>query len=299
MTLSGHTSDVVVLGGGSAGLAASIRAADLGARVTLVESGTLGGTCVNVGCVPSKTLLRAAEIQHRAAHHRFEGVRTQAHPPEFARVMAQKDALVRELRQEKYQDVLASYATVTLRQGRGRINPDLSVAIDDEILKPGRIIITTGSAAWAPPVPGLAEAGALTSAEALALMTLPASMIVIGGSAVGLEIAQLYARLGTRVTVLEAMPRLLPAEDPEVGVALADYLREEGLDIRTGAVINEVARDGRGYRLAATIAGHAETFTAEQLLVATGRRANTRGFGLEEAGIELTAKGEIRVDAHL
>ena len=118
-----------MLGGGSAGFAASIRAADLGARVTLIEAGTLGGTCVNVGCVPSKTLIRAADIQHRARYHPFDGVRTAAQAPDFAGIMAQKDALVAALRQEKYRDVLSSYSSVTLRQGRGLVNADLSVTL--------------------------------------------------------------------------------------------------------------------------------------------------------------------------
>lgn len=298
-TSSGRTPDVVVLGGGSAGFAASIHAAELGARVTLIEGGTLGGTCVNVGCVPSKTLLRAAEVQHRATRHPFDGVRTTAQAPDFPQVMGQKDALVAALRQEKYSDVLAAYSTVTLRQGRGMVNRDLSITIDGDVLKPGRIIVTTGASPWAPPIAGLASAGYLTSTEALALKTLPASMIVIGGSAVGLEIAQLYARLGTRVTVLEAIPTLVPAEDAEIGTALADYLREEGLEVRTGVSIGRVSRAGGGYTVEAATDGRAEIFTAEQLLVATGRRANARGFGLEEAGVELGKKGEIRVNEYL
>jgi mercuric reductase len=216
---SGRTPDVLVLGGGSAGFAASIRAAELGARVTLIEGGTLGGTCVNVGCVPSKTLIRAAEVRHRAIGHAFDGIRTMAQAPDFPSVMAQKDALVTALRQEKYWDVLSGYSNVTLRQGRGTMKPDLSIAIDGEVLMAGRLIVTTGAAPWAPPIPGLAEAGYLTSTAALTLTKLAESMIVIGGSAVGLEIAQLYARLGTRVTVLEAMRTLAPAEDAEVGTA--------------------------------------------------------------------------------
>ncbi len=297
--LGGRRPDVVVLGGGSAGFAAAIHAADLGAHVTLVEGGTLGGTCVNVGCVPSKTLIRAAEVQHRAAHHPFDGVRTAVQVPDFPKVIAQKDALVTAMRQEKYWDVLAAYPNVTLRQSRGIVNRDLSMTVDGDTVKPGHLIVTTGASPWAPPIAGLAEAGSLTSTEALALTTRPASMIVIGGSAVGLEIAQLYARLGTRVTVLEAMPTLVPAEDAEIGTALADYVREEGLEVRTGLSIGRVDRGEGGYTVQATAHGRTETFQGEQLLVATGRRANTRGFGLEEAGIEPGKKGEIRVNEYL
>lgn len=296
---SGRMPDLVVLGGGSAGFAAAIHAAELGARVTLIEGGTLGGTCVNVGCVPSKTLLRAAEVQYRAARHSFEGVHTAAQAPELSKVIAQKDALVAALRQEKYGDVLAAYPSVTLRQGRGVVNRDLSITIDGDVLKPGRIIVTTGASPWAPPITGLTDAGYLTSTEALALTKLPASMIVIGGSAVGLEIAQLYARLGTRVTVLEAMPTLVPAEDAEIGTELAEHLRDEGLDVRTGVSIGRVRRVAAGYSIEVTTQGRTESFKAEQLLVATGRRANARGFGLEEADVELGKKGEIRVNEYL
>lgn len=291
--------DILVLGGGSAGFAAAIRAAELGARVALVEGGTLGGTCVNVGCVPSKTLIRAAEVHHRAAHHTFDGVHTGAEPPSFLQVMAQKDELVASLRQEKYWDVLAAYPSITLLQTRGVVNRDLSVSIDGEIVKPGRLIVATGAAPWAPPIPGLAEAGYLTSTEALSLDHLPHSMIVIGGSAVGLEIAQFYARMGTRVTVLEAMPTIVPAEDDQVGSALAGYLREEGLDVRTGVSIVRVNRGTSNYVVEMDADGGTDTLNADALLVATGRRANACGFGLEEAGVELGPKGEIRVSEFL
>lgn len=291
--------DLVVLGGGSAGFAAAIHAADLGARVALMEGGTLGGTCVNVGCVPSKTLLRAAEVQHRARHHPFAGVRTVAEDLEFRTVIAEKDALVTTLRQEKYWDVLSAYPNVTLRQGRGALLADLSVSVNGELLKPDRVIVTTGASPWAPPIPGLNEAGSLTSTDALALTELPGSMVVIGGSAVGLEIAQLYARLGSRVTVLEAMPALVPAEDADVGPALAEYLRDEGLDVWTAVSISRVSRDASGYTIEAIVEKQARTFRADELLVATGRRANTRGFGLEEAGVQVGSKGEIRVNEHL
>jgi len=297
--ISGGPPDIVVLGGGSAGVAAAIHAADLGARVTLIEGGTLGGTCVNVGCVPSKTLIRAADVRHRASHHPFAGVPTAAGPPAFAEVIAQKDALVAALRQEKYADVLAAYPAIALRHGRGLVNRDLSISVGGDVLTPARLVITTGASPWPPPIEGLAEAGYLTSTDALALTTLPRSLVVIGGSAVGLEIAQFYARLGTRVTVLEALPALVPAEDGQVGPALAAYLREEGLDIRTGVSIQRVTHDHAGYRVQVMTDGREETLAAEQVLVATGRRANTRGFGLEDAGIEVGQRGELRVNQYL
>ena len=291
--------DLIVLGGGSAGFAAAIRAGELGARVTLVEGGTLGGTCVNVGCVPSKTLLRAADVRQRAAQHGFEGLGTTTTALDWPRLLAQKDALVASLRRDKYERVLAAHSRVTLRHGRACLNPDGSVSIDGGTLRAERLILTVGASPWAPPIPGLAESGYLTSAEALSLASVPTSLIVLGGGSVGLELAQLFARVGARVTILEALPRLLPAEDDEVASELAALLREEGLDIRTGVSVTGVGRGRRGSELTIATDGRSETIAGEALLVATGRRANTNGFGLRGAGIALGPKGEIVVDEFL
>lgn len=290
--------DVVVLGGGSAGFAASIRAAELGARVTIIEGGTLGGTCVNVGCVPSKALIRAAEVQYRAAHHSFDGVRTVAQAPDFPSVIAQKNALVGTLRQEKYWDVLSAYSNITLRKGRGTLNRDVSITIDGEVLKPGRLIVTTGSAPWTPPIPGLSDARTLTSTELMELDRLPDHLVVLGGGYVGLELGQTLARLGARVTIM-ARSRLLSHDEPEISEALATYLREEGIDVRTGVRIEHVSGEPGAFRVLSVDGEERRVIQADQILVATGRRANTRGFGLEDVGIEFGTRGEIRVNEHL
>jgi mercuric reductase len=291
--------DLLIIGGGSAAFAAAIRASDLGASAIIVEAGTLGGTCVNVGCVPSKTMIRAAEVQHRAGHHGFAGIRATARPPDFAAVVRQKDELVSELRQAKYADVLAAHPSVRLLRGRARFRPDGVVEVDGKPIRAGKVLIATGARPWAPPIPGLDSTPFLTSTEALALTELPKSLLVVGGSAVGLELAQMFARLGSKVTVLEALPSLVPAEDAEVGPALAGYLREEGIEVHTGVALTRVGGKPGAYRVEFTEGGAARTKEAEQLLVATGRRANTSGLGLEEAGIRLGKKGEVVVDEHL
>jgi mercuric reductase len=291
--------DLAVIGGGSAGFAAAIRAADLGARVALVEGGALGGTCVNIGCVPSKTLIRAAEVLHRAGHHGFAGIRANPEIVSYQAVVAQKDELVAELQQAKYTDVLASYPSVTLMRGRARFRPDGSVEVDGQPLRARKVVLTTGARPWAPPIPGLDATPYLTSTEALSMKALPKSMVVVGGSAVGLELAQFFARMGTEITVLEALPRLAPAEDADVGDALAPYLREEGMQIHTGVRVERVSGEPGGYRVEFADARGTHTVQAEQLLVATGRRPNTQGMGLEEAGIRLGKKGEVVVDAHM
>src|SRR5207245_4112928 len=226
----------LIVGGGSAGFAAAIKGAGLGARVAVVEGGTLGGTCVNVGCVPSKTLIRAAEAQHRRVHHAFRGIPTTDGQPDWPTVRGEKDALVAELRQTKYWNVLRAYPSITLFQERGTFISGREVRrASGRTLTAGKIVATTGASPWAPPIAGLAEAGYLDNASAMALERIPQSLVVIGGSAVGLELAQMFARLGVRVTVLEALPRVVAAEDADIGNARADCVRLGGLDACTDA----------------------------------------------------------------
>ncbi len=298
---------LMVIGGGSAGFAAAIRGAELGYRVLLVNAGEIGGTCVNVGCVPSKALIRAMEHYHRAGEHPFRGVQTMKGALNWAQVVAHKDELVAELRQAKYRDVLAAYPNITYLEGRARLLPQTSevskdlgglVAVDvnGETYTPDRVILATGASPWVPPIPGLDKVPYLTSTTAMALRVLPRSLIVLGANAVGLEQAQIFARAGVAVTVVELLPRIAPFEDEAVSAALQEALEAEGLrfetDFKTQSVtqgaghITLTAADGRQVR-------------GEQLLVATGRRPNTRGLGLEEAGVELGPRGEILVDETL
>jgi mercuric reductase len=294
-----HEFDLTVLGGGSAGFAAAIRGAELGASVAMVSGGVLGGTCVNVGCVPSKTLIRAAEASHRLAHHGFAGVPRPGGAPDWVAVRRQKDALVSELRQSKYRDVLDAYERITLFESRGIVAPDGSVSLDGgSTLRAEKLVVTTGSSPWIAPTPGLAEAGYLDSASAMDLPSLPRSLAVIGGGYVGLELGQMFARLGVRVTLLARRARILRHEDAAIGTALAGYLRLEGMDIRTDASVERVERNGV-YRIHVLQDREREIVTVDQLLVATGRRANARGFGLEEAGVRVGEKGDIIVDEYL
>lgn len=291
--------DLMVIGGGSAAFAAAIRAAELGARVAIVEAGTLGGTCVNVGCVPSKMLIRALAVYHRAGAHSFQGVTTARGALNWAALIAQKEALVTAMRREKYEAVLAAYPQITLLRGRARLIEGGAVAVNGEIFAPARVILATGARPWAPPIPGLAEAGYLTSTEALSLRELPRSLIVIGANAVGLELAQVFARAGVAVTVLEALPRIVPFEEPEISAALQGYLEEEGMVFHTGARILRVERSEGHALVHFEKDGRADVVSAERILVATGRRANTEGLGLEAVGIAPGPKGEIPVTPYM
>jgi mercuric reductase len=207
---------------------------------------------------------------------------------------------VAELRQTKYWNVLRAYPSVTLFEERAMLVAGQEVRLaSGRAVTAGKIVVTTGASPWAPPIPGLAEAGYLDNASAMALEHLPESLIVIGASAVGLELAQMFARLGARVTVLEALPRVVPAEEADIGNALGDYLRSEGLEVHTEIQIDRVSRGRDGYAVQFRAGRETQTSRADQLLVATGRRANTTGFGLEGVGVTLGKKGEIAVNEFL
>ncbi len=291
--------DLAVIGAGSAGFAAAIRAAELGAQVALIGHGTIGGTCVNVGCVPSKTLIRAAETLHQsAAASRFAGISAQAKLSSWRSLVAQKDELVGALRQAKYVDLLPSYNAIAYMEGPARLTHD-GVAVNGHALSPRKVIITTGASPTIPPIEGLDKVPYLTSTSALELETLPTSLAIIGGGVVAAELGQLFARAGVRVTML-CRSRILSHGEPEISGALEGYLRDEGLDIRCGIGIDAVAATAAGIVVSISEAsGRAGSVTADKILVATGRTPNTQGLGLVEVGIGLTGRGGIRVDDRL
>ncbi len=291
--------DLLVVGAGSAGFAAAIRGAELGATVAMVERGALGGTCVNVGCVPSKTLIRAAETKRRAERSPFNGIEPRLEAFDFRRVIAQKATLVRELQQAKYWDVLAAYPTIRLIRGSARFRSDGTVEVDGDPIAARKVIVATGASPWAPPIPGLDSLEYLTSTTLMELEALPASLVAMGGGAVGLELAQAFARFGTKVTVVEALPRLVSSEDEDLGAALESSLRSEGIGVHTGATVRRVDGGPGRYRVVVDGPDGSRTIEGERILVATGRRPNTSGLGLIEAGIALGAKGEILVDEQL
>lgn len=295
----GESYDLMILGSGSAAFAAAIKAADLGAKVAMVEAATVGGTCVNVGCVPSKTLIKAAELCYRSAYPKFEGLAACPPPSDWQRVVQQKDELVAALRQGKYVDVMKIYPNITLIQGQARLSGAGAVSVNGMTHRPGKILIATGSSPWAPPIPGLAEAGFLDSTDALSLPSLPESLLVIGAGAIGLELGQLFSRFGVRVMILEGGPHVPGGEEPEIGEALTRYLADEKIRTCTNVKIERVERVNGEYRVHAVIDSRPEVCRGEQLIVATGRRPNTADLGLAEAGVEVGLRGEVKVNEHL
>ncbi len=290
--------DLAVIGAGSAGFSAAIRAAELGARVALIGHGVIGGTCVNVGCVPSKNLIRAVEALHQSeAASRFAGIRGRASLEDWRALVAQKDALVTSMRQEKYADVLPAYNTIAYQEGPARLTSE-GVAVNGSLLHPGKVVITTGASSAIPPIPGIDDVPYLPSTTALALERLPASLLVIGGGYIGCELAQMFARAGVKVTVV-CRRRLLPEAEPEISEALTGYFRDEGVTVRGGVSYEEIRRTAQGVALAIAVDGTAETIEAKKVLITTGRRPNTQGLGLEEAGVALTPTGGIKVDERM
>jgi mercuric reductase len=290
--------DLVVLGAGSAAFAAAIKATEAGYRVALVEEGTLGGTCVNVGCVPSKALLRAGELAWAAGHHPFAGLSTSSGPVDLATLVAQKDDLVAELRQKKYADLVEDYGFEVIT-GHGRfVGPD-AVEVDGRRLAATAFLVATGASPAAPPIPGLAEAGYLTSTTALQLKTAPRRLVVIGANAIGLELGQFFLHLGSEVTFIDVAERIAPFEEPEVSKTLAEVLTGQGATIYVGAQVQNVSRSSGHVDVSVQAAGRSFDLVTDEILVATGRRPNTDGLGLDAAAVRLDTRGAIVVDDQL
>ena len=269
--------DLAIIGSGGGAFAAAIRASTLGKSVVMIERGTLGGTCVNTGCVPSKALIAAAGARHVAvdAATRFPGIATTADPVDMPALIAGKQALVESLRGEKYADVADSYGWHVRRGDAGFAGtpdaPVLEVTAADgavETIEAEHYLVATGARPWAPPIDGLDEAGYLTSTTAMELTEVPESLLVLGGGYVALEQAQLFARLGSQVTLL-VRSRLASKEEPEVSKALQEVFADEGIRVVSRAVPTRVSRGTGGEAVVtAALSGGSQEFRADQVLVA-------------------------------
>jgi len=287
--------DVAVIGAGSAGFSAAITAANAGGHVALIGHGTIGGTCVNVGCVPSKTMIRAAEALHGAnVASRFDGVLGEARLYDWSALIAAKDNLVSTLRQKKYADLLPDYEGIDYIQGKARFEGE-GLQVDGKPVRARRIIIATGSSPVIPDIPGTGDVSVLTSTTALELTELPSSLIVLGGGYIGCELAQMFARMGTAVTLV-TRSRLLPEAEPEVSRALTGYLRDEGITVHTGLRYVSLAPRADGAALTILSGGHEAVLTAARVLATIGRVANTDDLDLTTAGILTDDRGAIIVD---
>ncbi|MSU90347.1 mercury(II) reductase [Rhodobacteraceae bacterium 2CG4] len=287
--------DLIVVGAGSAGFSASITAAGAGKRVAMVGHGTIGGTCVNVGCVPSKAMIRAAEAAHGGASAaRFPGIEPCTHGVDWSAVVKGTADLVGEMRQKKYIDLLPAYGNVTyVEEGPARL-VEGGVAVGGRVITAPRILIATGSRPHLPGIEGIDTVDTLDSWGLLSLPTRPESIMVLGGGYIGCELAQMASRLGVKVTLV-TRSRLLPGAEPEAAEALAQALKAEGIAVETGLAYVSVAQRDGGVALVVERGGKTRTLTAERLVATTGRVANTESLGLSELGIETDARGAIKV----
>jgi pyruvate/2-oxoglutarate dehydrogenase complex dihydrolipoamide dehydrogenase (E3) component len=287
--------DLVVIGGGTAGLVSAVGAAGLGARVALVERRLLGGDCLNTGCVPSKALIAAARVWHTVRNGEQE---MGAAPPigtgDFPRVMERLRALRADI---AVHDSAARFRDlgVDVFLGSARFVAADAVEVDGQRLAFKRAVIATGARAAIPPIPGLAESGYLTHETVFGLTQLPRRLAVIGGGPIGCELAQAFGRLGSQVTIFDVLPRVLPREDPDASALIAEVLQRESVRLELGGQIEEVQSKGA---LKVVRFGKDERIGADEILVAAGRAANVEGLGLEAAGIEHSPKG-VKVDEHL
>ncbi len=288
---------IAVIGSGGAAMAGALKAIERGARVTLIERSTIGGTCVNVGCVPSKIMIRAAHIAHLRRESPFDAGLPPT-PPAILRerLLAQQQARVDELRHAKYESILKSNPGIAVLRGDARFRDGHTLTVR---LKEGgeravpfdRCLIASGARPALPPIPGLADTPYWTSTEALANETIPQRLAVIGSSAVAVELAQAFARLGSRVTIL-ARRTLLFREDPAIGEALTAAFRAETIQVLNHTQASRIVhRDGEF--VLATSTGEVRS---DRLLVATGRSPNTRSLELESAGVAVNQQGAIVVD---
>ena len=291
---------VAIIGSGSAAFACAIKAAESGAKVTIIEAGTLGGTCVNVGCVPSKIMIRAAHIAHLAQNNPFNINKNKlAIQIDRSELVAQQQARVDELRYAKYESILQSNPNIELIQGFASFEEPYSLNItqadgSNKTVKADRILIATGAKPMIPAISGLADTPFWTSTEALIAKQLPEHLLVLGGSVVALELAQAFRRLGAKVTLL-ARSTLLSKEDSEIGNALESIFADEGIRVLTHIVPKSINFENQEFILK-TSEGE---LRGDRLLVATGRKANISQLGLDKVGIKTEASGRIIVDKQM
>ncbi len=277
----GDRYDLAIVGSGGGAFAAAITATERGARVVMIERGTLGGTCVNIGCVPSKTQLRAGELYWHGGHQPFEGISTRAEAVDLPALVHQKDELVASLRKEKYDDLIDAYGWELVR-GEAAFEDSRILRVDGRAIQADGFVLATGARPAVPPIQGLDRVDYLTSTSLLDLKHLPEHLIVIGAGYVGLELGQLFHHLGSRVTLMQRSERMLSGYDPEIGDVVHEVLTADGIEVLLGVTYLDVKQDASGK-------------SGKRVRV----RANTEALNLASAGVNIGPRGEIVVDEHL
>lgn len=287
--------DAIVIGSGQSGPSLAERFAQRGQKVAIIERKNFGGTCVNVGCIPTKTLVASAYVAHMARRAAEYGIDTGQVAVDMKRVKARKDAIVAKSR-DGVTGWMEGLENGTVYRGHARFTGPQTVSVNGASLTADKIIINTGGRALVPPMPGIEKIPYLTNSTIMDLDVLPEHLLVVGGSYIGLEFAQAYRRFGARVTVVEMADRLIAREDEDVSDTVREILEAEGIDIRLGAKCLSVEPDGKGISMSLDCSEGAPKVGGSHILLAVGRRPNTDDLGLDKAGIATDARGYITVD---
>ncbi|OEG00239.1 mercury(II) reductase [Vulcanibacillus modesticaldus] len=290
--------DYVIIGSGSAAFSSAIKAVEYGAKVAMIERGTIGGTCVNIGCVPSKTMLRAGEINHFAKSNPFIGLNTSADNIDLSKLIEQKNKLVKELRQQKYIDLLNVYG-IEMITGEAKFISEKTVEVNNRKISAKRFLIATGASPVVPNIPGLDEVDYLTSTTLLELKEIPKTLAIIGAGFIGLEMGNLFKNFGVKVTVIQRGNNFLKNYDPEIADTVRKFLREKGIKLITGVEFEQVKQIGDKKQVHILVDGEKKIIEADQLLIATGRKPNTARLDLYKAGVEVGSREEVKVDEYL
>jgi pyruvate/2-oxoglutarate dehydrogenase complex dihydrolipoamide dehydrogenase (E3) component len=288
--------DAIVVGAGQAGPPLAGRLTDAGQTVAVIERKLIGGTCVNNGCIPTKTLVASAHTAHVARRSADYGVAAGPVAVDMAKVKARKDGIMLADR-HGVESWLDGMKGCTVIRGHARFESPRTMRVDGELLEADNIFLNVGGRAVVPNIPGLADVDYMTNVSILELDTLPEHLIIVGGGYIALEFAQMYRRFGADVTVVQRGPRLAGREDPDVSAAIQDILQNEGISVQLNADAISVARDGDGVAL--TARSDAAKIVGSHLLIAVGRRPNTDDLSLDRAGVRADARGYIAVDDQL
>ena len=287
--------DLIVIGGGMAGLPLAQKAALKGRNTALVEKELLGGTCLNRGCIPTKTMIHSAKIMHHVRRAAEYGIVVGEPKADLRAIVARKDRVVKPIRDGAYRAV-ERIKNLTLVEGDARFEAPGRLAVGERALESAKIVINTGTEATVPAIEGLADVNYLTNRSAVDLTELPDSIVIVGGGYVGVEFAQMYARFGSRVTVVQRAERLVPNEEPEVSAVLLDVFRREGIEVVTGAAVVGVKQSSAGVVVNARVGTEEKTFQSARLMLAAGRTPNTASLNLEVVGVETDRAGFIKID---
>jgi len=293
--------DLIILGSGSTAFAAALRATNYGARVLMFEKSVLGGTCINWGCIPSKTLIHAALFKHEAHLGNRIGLNSDddARPIDAERLFRHRETVVSKLRQERYLDVLGSMKGLALIKGTARFINSHTVECDGSRYSSERILIAVGGNPRIPDLPGLEKCSCYTSRSALLLKNLPSSLVIIGGGVVAVELGQMYHRLGCRVTILEHGNRILPSIELELSKSLQEILEEEGIKVVTDVNLSHLDKIGDLNVMYAEVNEQLHEFTCEKIFLAVGTVPATTGIGLETTGVALDDKGFVTTNRQM